>query len=119
MKNKLLGKLPRRISFQPLSSVINKFLFVLLALSALPSCQLIDDFFKEHPTLSPKPALELIADGLSQPIAMVEAPDSSGRIFIVDQTGLIRIVNREGQLLQQPFLDVRDKIVTLNPRYDE
>jgi glucose/arabinose dehydrogenase len=63
--------------------------------------------------------LKLIAEGLSSPIALVASPDLSGRRFIVDQTGVIRIVTSEGKLLDQPFLDLRDRIVPLNPGYDE
>jgi glucose/arabinose dehydrogenase len=64
-------------------------------------------------------ALQLVAEGFTQPVALVHANDRSGRLFVVDQTGLIRIVDRTGAVLPQPFLDVRSKMVTLNPGYDE
>jgi glucose/arabinose dehydrogenase len=119
MKNKLLGKTPWRTTFRALSPITNRFLFVLVALAVIPGCQLIEDFFDDHGTVSGKPGLELIAEGLRQPIAMVEAPDNSGRLFIVDQTGLIRIATPDSGLQAAPFLDIRDKMVTLNPVYDE
>jgi len=45
-------------------------------------------------------------------------PDGSGRLFLVDQTGLIRII-AGGKLLARPFLDIRKKVVRLTPDYDE
>ncbi|HEX6982670.1 MAG TPA: PQQ-dependent sugar dehydrogenase [Balneolaceae bacterium] len=64
-------------------------------------------------------SLELIAKGLTSPLTLVESPDESGRIFIVDQIGLIYILSPEGTLLEEPFLDLRDQIVNLNEGYDE
>jgi glucose/arabinose dehydrogenase len=62
--------------------------------------------------------LETIATGLASPIYLTNAGDGSGRLFVVDQTGLIRIIDK-GTLLETPFLDVSDLIVTLNPGFDE
>jgi len=61
----------------------------------------------------------LVAEGLNSPIAFVAAPDLSGRRFIVDQIGVIRILTSEGKLLDKPFLDIRDRMVQLEPDYDE
>jgi glucose/arabinose dehydrogenase len=61
----------------------------------------------------------LVADGLTSPVKLVEAPDASGRLFIVDQVGLIRVVTATGELLDEPFLDLRDRMVTLMPGFDE
>jgi glucose/arabinose dehydrogenase/cytochrome c553 len=63
--------------------------------------------------------LELIAEDLTSPVLLVEAPDSSGRLFIVDQVGVIRVIDGEGQMAATPFLDLRDRIVELMPEYDE
>jgi len=63
--------------------------------------------------------LTLVAKNLNSPIALVPAPDLSGRRFIVDQIGVIRILTSEGKLLDQPFLDLRDRMVPLDPQYDE
>lgn len=60
-----------------------------------------------------------IAAGLTAPVALVEPPDGSGRLFIVDQIGLIRVLMPGGQLLAEPFLDLRDRIVPLNANFDE
>jgi len=63
--------------------------------------------------------LELAAEGLTAPVDMGTAGDGSGRLFIVDQIGVIRVLTAEGELLDEPFLDIRDRMVRLNPGYDE
>jgi len=62
--------------------------------------------------------LETVAAGLTAPEHLTHAGDGSGRLFIVDQAGLIRIV-KNGVLLSQPFLDLRAQLPALNPGYDE
>ena len=62
-------------------------------------------------------ALELFAEGFTNPVSMEEGPD--GRYYIVDQPGVIRVVDTDGRLLDQPFLDVRDKIMDLKPEHEE
>lgn len=64
-------------------------------------------------------AVNLVAQGLASPITIVSAHDRTGRLFIVDQTGTIHILTKEGVLLPTPFLDVRTKIVTLRTNFDE
>src|SRR5688572_12314531 len=56
--------------------------------------------------------LRQVAAGLTSPVALVEPPDGSRRLFVVDQIGLIRVLQPDGQLLAEPFLDVRDRLVT-------
>lgn len=63
-------------------------------------------------------SLTLVTEGLSSPLVLIESPDQSGRLFLVDQPGFIYIL-KDGQRLQQPFLDIRNKIVTLQPGQDE
>jgi glucose/arabinose dehydrogenase len=63
--------------------------------------------------------LRQVAAGLTSPVTLVEPPDGSRRLFIVDQIGLIRVLLPDGQLLAEPFLDVRDRLVTLMPNFDE
>ena len=54
----------------------------------------------------------------TSPVVLVAPPDKSGRLFIVDQIGLIRVLDG-GALRDAAFLDVRSKIVPLSPTYDE
>ena len=66
----------------------------------------------------PKVRLELIAKGFTSPVALMHSGDDSGRLFVADQTGLIWIL-AEGQRPEQPFLDLRERVVDLNSFYDE
>ncbi len=63
--------------------------------------------------------LEVVADKLVSPVALVESPDESGRYFIVDQVGVIRIYTPKKGLLEEPFLDLKDKIVSLKDAHEE
>ena len=58
--------------------------------------------------------IQLVAEGLTSPLLVVPLNDGTGRRFIIDQVGLIRILTREGALLPEPFLDLRAKIVPLS-----
>lgn len=65
-----------------------------------------------EPSTTP-PALSLeftrTAAGLTSPTGIVHAGDGSGRLFVTEQGGRIRIV-REGLLLPSPFLDIADRL---------
>jgi glucose/arabinose dehydrogenase len=63
--------------------------------------------------------LDLVADGLTSPVYATHAGDGSGRLFIVDQIGTIRILDADGTLLPTPFLDLTGVIVAVNPFFDE
>jgi glucose/arabinose dehydrogenase len=67
----------------------------------------------------PAVGLRLIADGLTSPVALVDAPDGTDRLFLVDQIGLIRIIMSDGSLATTPFLDLRSRLVALMPDFDE
>jgi glucose/arabinose dehydrogenase len=54
--------------------------------------------------------LEPVALGLTAPVDLVPDPQGSEKLYIVDQAGLVRVVD-QGQLLETPFLDVRDRLV--------
>ena len=51
----------------------------------------------------------LLADGLTKPIGLVHAGDHSGRIFIIEQPGSIRIY-QNGELLAAPYLEIRERV---------
>jgi glucose/arabinose dehydrogenase len=64
--------------------------------------------------------LELVCDGFTSPVTATHAGDRSGRLFIVDQAGTIRILDQKwGRCLDEPFLDLTDRIVEVNPAFDE
>ena len=46
-------------------------------------------------------------------------PDDSGRLFVVDQIGIVKIITPDKKVTDTPFLDVRDRMVRLNTAYDE
>jgi glucose/arabinose dehydrogenase len=51
----------------------------------------------------------LIANGLTRPVDIQSAFDGSGRLYIIEKYGAIRIFEN-GQLLEQPFLNIDDRV---------
>jgi len=74
---------------------MQKMLGFILLWSALASAQSIQ--------------LVPIANNLSRPLFLTYSPDGSGRLFIVEQGGTIRIW-QGGRLLAEPFLDVSNLV---------
>lgn len=60
--------------------------------------------------------LQTIAEGFVSPVGIAFPNDGTGRRFVVDQIGRIVVVNSAGTVLATPFLDVTDRMVTLNQR---
>lgn len=50
-----------------------------------------------------------VASNLTQPLFLTYAPDGSGRLFILEQPGRIRIV-QNGRLVAEPFLDIAAQV---------
>ncbi|MGI8485203.1 MAG: PQQ-dependent sugar dehydrogenase [Thermomicrobiales bacterium] len=65
-------------------------------------------------TLPGNPSVQLVkvADGLADPVNVAAPNDGSGRVFIVERVGKIRIVDNNGKLLPDPFLDITDVVKT-------
>lgn len=58
----------------------------------------------------PPPAyLRRIATGLNKPVYLTHAGDGSGRLFLVEKIGAIRLF-KDGVLMENPFLDIQDRI---------
>jgi glucose/arabinose dehydrogenase len=55
---------------------------------------------------NPRIALVRVADGFQDPTNVANANDGSGRIFVTERVGRIRVVDRNGQLQPEPFLDL-------------
>jgi Ca2+-binding RTX toxin-like protein len=54
-----------------------------------------------------------VATGLSQPLFATAPPSDTGRLFLVEKTGQIKILDlATGQVLATPFLDVSSQILT-------
>lgn len=59
--------------------------------------------------LPPAVTLHHVVDGLDMPVYLTHASDGSGRLYVVEQPGVIRIIDN-GRLLREPFLDIRDRV---------
>ncbi|NDJ35948.1 MAG: PQQ-dependent sugar dehydrogenase, partial [Chloroflexi bacterium] len=66
------------------------------------------------PTEPPAIVLNPVADGFSDPLTLTHAGDD--RLFVVENAGLIRIVEGDGTVLPTPFLDISDKTSTESER---
>ncbi len=72
--------------------------------------------------------LESVASGLSQPLFATHAGDGSGRLFIVEKGGRVKIL-RDGALVEASFLDIAGKVtnqgemgllgLAFHPRFSE
>jgi glucose/arabinose dehydrogenase len=62
--------------------------------------------------------LEEVASGLTAPLAMVQ-PDGDDRRFIMQQDGFIKILTADGEVLDEPFLDISTRLVDLLSSFDE
>lgn len=60
--------------------------------------------------------LEKVADSLYGPVALENAADGSGRIFVGEQAGKIRVI-KNGKLLKEPFLDIRSLLVSIKNQF--
>jgi glucose/arabinose dehydrogenase len=52
-----------------------------------------------------------VTTALNSPVGVTNAADGSGRLFILEQDGVIRIF-QNGDLLATPFLDIRDEVLS-------
>ncbi len=65
----------------------------------------------DHPDLAGvHVTTELVAGGLTAPLWVTAVPDDTGRLFVAEQGGRIRIVDN-GQLLPTPYLDISDRVL--------
>ena len=72
--------------------------------------------------------LTLVKSGLSSPVLVTHAGDGSGRRFVVEQGGKVRIITAGGTLLSAPFIDVTSLVskggeqgllgLAFHPRYE-
>jgi len=110
------------------SATLNKWMLVLFVFAAmgLQQCTKTDQPAGNEAAALSKSGkqvkamdLELVAGNLVSPIGLVPFPDASGRLAVIDQAGMIRIIDGEGNLLAEPFIDITSIMVPLSPGYDE
>ena len=67
-----------------------------------------DDVALPTGTLPGEPAIALvkIADGFADPTNVATANDGTGRIFVTERVGRVRIANQDGSVNEEPFLDL-------------
>jgi glucose/arabinose dehydrogenase len=88
---------------------------MLVALSAAgPAAGRTTGAAGEQPASPAAPApgsikLTLIADGLDQPVLITSARDGTGRLFIVEKTGRIKVLAR-GAVSSRPFLNLSTSV---------
>ncbi len=63
--------------------------------------------------------IELVARGFTHPTACASPRDGSGRLFVTEQTGAVRIVDGSGNIVKEPFIDVSERMVKPFSAYDE
>jgi glucose/arabinose dehydrogenase len=70
-----------------------------------------------------------VASGFDKPVGLEHAGDGSGRLFVLEQEGVVRIL-KNGRREGKPFLDIRDRVgssgneqgllgLAFHPRYPE
>ena len=61
---------------------------------------------------NPEIALVKLAEGFEDPINVTNAGDGSGRIFVVERAGRVRIMNADGSINDELFLDLTNLLPT-------
>jgi glucose/arabinose dehydrogenase len=59
-----------------------------------------------------------MVDGFTRPVGLTHAGDGSGRLFVIEQAGVIWII-QDGARRPDPFIDLRDRVTDLRVEYDE
>src|SRR5262249_51095663 len=91
-------------------------IFIGMSISLVVGCQ---HSAAPLPTNSDSVSLEPVPSGFAAPVALAAPNDDTGRLFVVDQVGLIYVVDRDAGKLPTPFLDLHSRLVLLSPFYDE
>jgi glucose/arabinose dehydrogenase len=68
---------------------------------------------------APPLVLQKFAEGFVSPTALISLPDSSGKMLLVDQIGIICVLTRDGKVSDKPFLNITNRLTKLNQGFDE
>ncbi len=55
--------------------------------------------------------MKMLASGLTQPLGIVNSGDGSGRLFVIERSGIVRIFSN-GNFLSTPFLDLHSIVLS-------
>jgi hypothetical protein len=64
-------------------------------------------------------SLKVVAEGFTSPTVLTSLADASGRLLIADQVGTVHVLNKDGKLSDQLFIDLRSRLTKLNAGFDE
>ena len=78
---------------------------------------LLSNFLATVSTAAPE--ARLIVDNLVAPIDLLTIPDDSGRRLILDQSGMVHLLDTENQLLNTPFLNLTDRMLPIREDFEE
>ena len=79
---------------------MTRYLIVFLLFPVLTHAQSI------HPELE----FELAYSGFSSPIDMAHADDGSGRLFVAEKSGIVKVIDNTGTTLTTPFMNISNKV---------
>lgn len=101
-----------------------KHFLTIVCVSILISCGNNQDKQSQSNTRNTNPAAtpdsvtaQIIAENFVSPLYLTQ-PKDDNRLFVVDQTGQIYIVE-DGQRVAQSFLDINSRLVNLKPEHEE
>jgi sugar lactone lactonase YvrE len=83
--------------------VKTRFIWLLFLAASILHCRSEVDW--------PQLQFSLTASNLASPVHMTHSGDGSGKLFIVEQQGTVRILDATN-LLTEPFLDIRSNVLT-------
>ncbi len=69
-------------------------------------------FFSQQVYTQPEVAIESFATGLDKPVTIKNAGDE--RLFVIEQDGLIQIINPDGTKNAIPYLDINSRVININ-----
>ncbi len=105
----------KALSLRPLIGVLLALFGLFLGLFATakplndPTIRRFNDAMDRQHAPFPTIQIQPVASGFASPVAVTNAGDGSGRLFIVQQTGQIRILIN-GTVLTTPFLNISDLV---------
>ena len=92
------------------SNFFSKWVLVLTVTSAL---------IFAHAARAENFSLKLMVSELTAPIHLEELPDGSGRMLIVQQDGLVKVMLPDGHIQPEPFLDLRSRMLPIANDFEE